>query len=363
MNFHVGTYTIRGSQGIYRCALDPASGAIEILGVTTDIPNPSFLAIHPNGELLYSVSEVRQQGMRSRGAVYALRVERRSGELDRINDRPSGGRGPCHVAVSPDGVWVAAANYASGSVVLFSVESDGSLSEAVSVVQHQGSSVHPQRQQGPHAHSCTFSSDSGLLYVADLGLDRLMVYCIDREAGLGLADPPWFRTQAGAGPRHFDFHPAEPFAYLINEIDSTITAVRREPSTGALRQVACYSTLPLGFEGENSTADVHVHPCGRFVYGSNRGHDSIVGFTIDTSTGKLANPRWWPTHGPNPRNFTIAPGGRFLLAANQDGDDIVVFSIDPVTGSLTPTGHTCNIPAPVCVRFGQITVDGRGGRA
>ena len=348
---YLGTYTVMGGEGIYRCAFDPATGELEILGSTPGIPNPSFLARHPRRDLLYSVSEVREHGERSGGAVHAFRIDADTGELEKINDQPSGGQGPCHVAVSPDGAWVATTNYASGSVALFGLDPSGALRPAISVIQHSGSSAHPERQQGPHAHSSGFSADSTLLYVADLGLDRLMTYRIDRETGMHPASPPWFATHPGAGPRHFDSHPTSPILYLINEIDSTLTTLARNPGSGGLTEIEHQTTLPAGFSGESTTADIHAHPSGRFVYGSNRGHDSIVRFAVDGNTGALSDPWWCPTGGEHPRNFAVAPDGRFLLAANMNSDSIVVFAIDPRSGELSPTGGTCEVPAPVCLRF------------
>jgi len=347
---YIGTYTTGESKGIYIYSLDTSSGALEEVGKTTGIENPTFLAIHPGRCYLYSVSEVRDYRGRHSGAVAAYSIDRRSGRLTHLNRQPSQGVGPCHVSVDRSGRFVLVANYESGSIAVFPIQRDGSLGDATEAIQHQGSSVDPRRQKGPHAHSINPSPDNRYMLVADLGLDKLLVYRFDSTAGK-LALHQEVRARPGAGPRHLDFHPSGKHAYLINEIDSTMMAFAYDESEGKLTEIQTLPALPEGFSGTNSCADVHVHPSGRFLYGSNRGHDSIVICEIDRRTGKLTTVGHEPSQGRNPRNFAIDPSGTFLFAENQDSSTIVAFRIDRESGRLHPTGLTVEVPNPVCLRF------------
>ena len=244
------------------------------------------------------------------------------------------------------------ANYSSGSVAVLPVMKDGRLVEASDAVQHEGASVNASRQKAPHAHSITLDPANRYAFAADLGTDKVMIYRLDAARGKLIPNkPPWACTKPGAGPRHFAFHPSGKYAYVINELDSTMMAFTYDGSRGSLTEIQIAPTLPEGWEGTNYCADVHVHPGGRFLYGSNRGHDSIVIYAIDPSTGRLALRGHGPTLGKAPRNFAIDPTGTFLLAANQDSDNIVVFRIDPATGLLSPTGHELKLPKPVCIKF------------
>jgi 6-phosphogluconolactonase len=239
-------------------------------------------------------------------------------------------------------------------VAILPVQDDGRLGEATDVVQHQGTSVNPQRQEGPHAHSITVDPTNRYAFAADLGLDKIMIYRLDLTRGkLQPNDEPWAQVHAGAGPRHFAFHPNGHYAYVINEIDSTLTAFTYQSTNGTLRTVQTVSTIPGDFSGTNYCADIHVAPSGKFVYGSNRGHDSIVTFATDETTGKLTCVGHESTQGRTPRNFTIDPTGTFLLAANQSTDTIVTFRIDQQTGKLLSTGHVTEVPTPVCVQVIQ----------
>jgi len=244
------------------------------------------------------------------------------------------------------------ANYSSGSVAAFPLRDDGRLGEASSLIQHRGSSVNARRQQGPHAHSVNFSLDNRFLVAVDLGLDKLMVYRADAtKATMESNDPPFTRVKPGSGPRHFTFHPSGRYAYVINEMLSTVTVFHYEAEHGALNEVQTISTLPQGFEGRNSTAEVRIHPSGKFLYGSNRGHDSIAVYAVDAATGMLRAVEHVSTGGKRPRNFEIDPSGRFLFAANQGTHNVVVFRIDPSSGRLSRVGEPLEIPSPVCVRF------------
>jgi 6-phosphogluconolactonase len=244
------------------------------------------------------------------------------------------------------------ANYGSGSVAVLPVKQDGSLGEASAFIQHTGSSVNTQRQKEPHAHSINVSPDNRFAVAADLGLDELLVYRFDPTKGsLTANEPPFTRVNPGAGPRHFAFRPDGKFAYVINEIGSTITALTWDAARGILTEIQTISTLPAGFSGRNDCADVHVHPTGKFVYGSNRGHDSIAVFSVDQAKGTLTSVEYVSTQGKVPRNFGIDPTGSFLIAANQNSDNLVVFRIDAETGKLSATGQSLQLSRPVCIQF------------
>ncbi len=366
---YVGTYTeailfgtgqvFQGKgEGIYIYVMDRATGAMRLRKVVTGVKNPSYLAFAPDGRHLYAVNELKSFEGKASGSLSAFEVDPSDGDLRFLNSRPTGGTDPCHVEVDRRGEWVFVANFASGSVSVFPIESDGSLGTASDFVQHQGSSVDPKRQAGPHAHSTVLDAANGLVFVPDLGMDRLMVYRFDAERGkLTPHDHPWVQTGPGAGPRHLDFHPTRPYAYLINELNSTIGAYEYDRSAGRFKEVHNVATLPKGFAEESSCADIHIHPSGEYLYGSNRGHDSIVIYRIDQATGRLSLVGHESTQGETPRNFAIDPSGDFLLAANQKSDSIVVFHIDRKTGKLTSTGQIVRVPNPVCVKFNSASAE------
>lgn len=348
----IGTYTHTDSRGIYTCRFDADSGALEQVSVATGAGNPSFLALHPNKRLLYAASEVHEFDGKQQGAVYAYSVNPDSGELTYINSRGAGGPGPCHVKVDATGRFVLAANYHGGSVCVLPIQNDGGLAPASDFIQHEGSSVNPRRQDKAHAHSINPDPQNRFAYVPDLGQDRVVIYRLDTDNGrLVPNDPTYVEVNPGFGPRHLDFHRNGRWAYLINELGSTITAFEYDPKSGNLSEFQTIGTLPTGFSGSNTTADIHVHPSGRFVYGSNRGHDSIAIFAVDQTNGRLTPMGHRSTRGRTPRNFSIDPSGRFLIAANQDTDNITSFHIDQDSRQLTPTGQEVSIPMPVCVRF------------
>ena len=348
----VGTYTQTDSQGIYTCRFDSDSGALEQVSVVTGAGNPSFVALHPSKRYLYAASEVMEFDGKEQGAVYAYSIDAEPGELNYLNSQGSGGPGPCHVKVDATGRFVLAANYHGGSVCILPVNDNGSLAPASEFIQHEGSSVNPRRQDQAHAHSINPDSQNRFAYVPDLGQDRVVIYELNTDDGrLAPSDPAYVEVNPGFGPRHFDFHPGGKWAYLINELGSTITAFEYDRESGSLSEFQVIGTLPTGFSGSNTTADIHVHPSGSFVYGSNRGHDSIAIFAVDQDDGRLTPLGHRSTRGRTPRNFGIDPSGRFLIAANQDSDNIVSFHIDQETGQLTPTGHELSIPMPVCIRY------------
>jgi 6-phosphogluconolactonase len=346
---YFGTYTQaeNSGKGIYRSALDLETGKLSDPVLVAQARNPSFLEIHPNGKFLYAVSEADRAG-----SVSAFEIDTATGDLKFLNQRPSGGAGPCHVSIDHAGKNLLVANYGSGSASVIPIEPDGRLAEATGFIQHKGSSVNPNRQKEPHAHSINVSPDDRFAFVADLGIDKIMIYRLDIEKGTIIGNsPPSAQVKPGAGPRHFAFHPNGKFAYVINEIDCTVTAFAYDSGSGTLTEIQSVTTLPKGFAGSNTCAEVRVHPSGKFLYGSNRGHDSIVVYRVDLAKGTLTFVEHETTDIKTPRNFNIDPMGKFCLVANQDSDSVVVFRIDPETGALEPTGHKISIPKPVCIRF------------
>jgi 6-phosphogluconolactonase len=349
---YLGTYTGQKSKGIYAYRFDAATARLTSLGLVVETVSPSFLAVHPNRRFLYAVNEVDSYEGQVGGAVSAFAIDRRAGKLSFLNAVSSRGAGPCYLALDKTGKNVLVANYGTGSVAVFPVSHDGRLGEASAFVQHAGAGVNPQRQQGPHAHSILPSPDSRFAIAADLGLDQLLVYRFDSTKGsLAASTPALAKVSPGAGPRHFAFHPNGKFVYVNNEMGSTVTAFSYDTARGVLRELQTISTLPKDFSGDNTTAEVEVHPTGRFVYVSNRGHDSIAVFAIDPGKGTLTAVEYVPTQGKTPRSFEIDPRGSYLFAANMDSDNTVVFRIDAKTGRLTPTGQVLEVPSPVCVKF------------
>jgi 6-phosphogluconolactonase len=349
---YIGTYTRGNSKGIYVARLDLATGKLTPAELAAEVVNPSFLTLHPSQPLVYAIGEIGNFAGGKSGAVSAFARDAKTGKLTLLNQQSSKGNGPCHVTVDRTGKNVLVANYGSGSVACLPIKEDGSLGEATSFIQHEGSGPNPKRQQGPHAHSINVDAANRFAIAADLGLDKLLVYRFDAAAGkLTPNDPPFMATAPGAGPRHFASHPGGRYAYAINELNSTVTALSYDAERGVLNPLQSISTLPEGFSGNSTTAEVQVHPSGKFVYGSNRGHDSIAAFAVDAATGKLRFVAHEPTQGKTPRNFGIDPGGRYLLAANQDGNNVVVFRIDTQTGKLAPTGSSIEVTAPVCVKI------------
>ena len=349
---YIGTYTNTGSKGIYIYQMDAKTGALTPKGHGPAVADPSFLAIHPNHRFLYAADEVANFQGTDNGAISAFAIDRHSGQLTLLDQQASHGSGPCFVTVDRAGKNALTANYGSGSVAVLPIKEDGSLEAASSFDQHTGTGAVKARQEGPHAHSFNVSPDNRFAIAADLGLDKLLVYRLDAEKGtITPNDPPFFATAPGSGPRHFAFHPDGRHAYVINEINSTITALTYDPTNGSFADAGTLSTLPADFKGSSTCADIEVHPSGKFLYGSNRGHDSIAMFSIEPGTGKLHSIGFEPTGGKTPRNFGIDPTGRFLIAANQDTDNLVVFRIDARTGKLHPTGQVVSVPRPVCVKM------------
>jgi 6-phosphogluconolactonase len=349
---YIGTYTGANSKGIYRFAFDPSSGELTDKALAGEVTSPSFLAIHPSHKYLYSVNETGEFQGKKTGGVSAFAIDPRSGDLKLLNQQSSGGGGPCHLVVDKQGKNVLAANYGGGSICALPIGADGKLAEASAFIQHKGTSVDKDRQEAPHAHSINLDAANQFAFVADLGLDKVFVYKFDPSKGtLTANDPAAVSIAPGSGPRHFAFHPDGRHAYVINEMKSTITAFDYDRKDGVLKEVQTITTLPEGFKGNTSTAEVVVHPSGKFLYGSNRGHDSIAVFSIDQNSGKLTAGGHQNKDIKTPRNFVIDPTGAYLLVANMDSDSIVVFRIDPKTGNLTPTGTKVEVGKPVCLRM------------
>ena len=355
---YFGTYTAGGkSKGIYCSHFDTATGVLSAPELAAETTNPSFLAIHPNHRFLYAVGELTGQ---KAGALTAFALDPNSGKLTPLNQQPSGGAGPCHVSLDRKGRHALIANYSGGSVAVLPINSDGTLREASAFVQHTGSSINPKRQTTPHAHAFYLDAANRFAFAPDLGLDKVMIYRFDAARGtLAPNEPAFAPVASGSGPRHFAFHPGGRFGYVINELLCTITGFRYDSRKGALHEIQTLSTLP---EGESlqvgySTAEIFVHPNGKFLYGSNRGHDTIAVFGIDRRTGKLTPIQHVSTQGKTPRNFNLDPTGTYLFAANQGSDNVVVFRVDTATGHLMPTGQRISLGAPVCIEFLPLKTD------
>jgi len=349
---YVGTYTEDGSKskGIYAYRYDAATSEITSAGLAAETVNPSFLAVHPNHRFLYAVNEVGNYKGQKSGAVSAFAIDRVTGKLTLLNQVASKGADPCYIIVDKAGKYVLVANYTGGSVAVFPVADDGRLGEASAFVQHTGHGTNPERQEGPHAHSIDLSPDNRFAIVDDLGLDETIVYRFDK--GTLIPNGPQFgKADPGAGPRHFAFHPNGKFAYVVNEMGTSVSVFAFDSNAGVLRPQQTISTIPKGFAEHNDDAEIEVHPSGKFLYASNRGHDSIAVFAIDANKGTLSLVEYASTKGGTPRSFEIDPTGSLLFAENEKSNNIVVFRIDQQTGRLTATGKVLEVVEPVCVKF------------
>jgi len=349
---YFGTYTGAKSKGIYVSRFDSATGRLTAPELAVTTPSPSFLAIHPSRRFLYASGETTVLEGKRVGAVSAFSLNRNTGQLTLLNRQSSGGAGPCHVAVDESGKCLLVANYGSGSIAALPIQADGSLAEPGTIIQHEGSSVNPERQAGPHAHFIIPDPANRFALACDLGLDRVLVYRFDPAKAMLVAnDPPFASVKPGLGPRHLAFHPSGRFAFLISEMGSTLTTFTYDAKRGALKEVQTVSTLPETFAGKSFCAEVQVHPSGKFVYGSNRGHDSIAVFGFDPKRGQLTCLQHQSTQGKTPRHFAFDPTGKWLLAENQGSDSVVVFRVDAKTGQLSPTEQTISVGSPVCALF------------
>jgi 6-phosphogluconolactonase len=349
---YIGTYTGKASKGIYLVKFDTETGKLGEPELAGEAASPSFIAIHPTKKFLYAVNEVDTFDGQKAGAVSAFAIDAATGKLTLLNQEASAGRGPAYLSVDKAGKNVLVANYGSGSVGVLPILPDGKLAAASSTMQHEGKGTDPKRQEGPHAHSINLDPANRFAFAADLGLDKIFVYKFDGAAGqLAPNDPPAAIVPPGSGPRHTAFHPDGKHAFVINEMGSTLIAFAYDAAKGVLTPTATASTLPPDYKGSSTTAEVVVHPSGKFVYGSNRGHDSIAAFAFDAAAGSLKPIGITPTGGKMPRNFNIDPTGTWLVAANQGSDSLTVFKIDAATGALTAVGTPVKVGAPVCIKF------------
>lgn len=355
-----GTYTGGDSRGIYTCTFDTQTGKASEVELAAETQQPSFVAIHPSGKFIYAVNETVDQDGQKSGGVSAFTIDATTGSLTQINRQLARGGAPCHLICSPDGHFVLVANYVGGNVATLAINADGSLEPVGSLIQHEGSSVNEARQESPHAHSINLDPTASFAVAADLGTDRLYVHGFSADSGqlesrpdAELALPP------GSGPRHFAFHPDGKHAFVINELTSTLGALRWNAEAGSFELLSVQSTLPGGEPVPgNSTAEVVVHPSGKFVYGSNRGHNSLAIYRWNADDESLTHVGNQSTMGGVPRNFAIEPTGRFLFAANQDTGNVVIFEIDQETGELHEK-QQLSVPRCVCVRFLLVSDESR----
>lgn len=340
----VGTYTTKTSEGIYVYEFNTKTGTLTPVSIGTGVKNPSFLAFSPNKRFVYSVAELNG------GAVSAFTFDKQSGALTIVNTESAGGAGPCHISVDKTGKWAIVGNYGGGSLSVLPIQADGSLGKPTQTIQHEGQSINPERQEKPHVHSINIAPNNRDVFVPDLGTDKIMTYILNVETGqLAPGNPAFTATKPGAGPRHFTFHPNGKFAYVIQELDATVTGFNY--SEGKLEPFQTITTLPEDYTGRKWCADIHISPDGKFLYGSNRTHESLVIYSIDQKTGQLTYVGHQNVLGKTPRNFMIDPTGKWILVANQDSDNIVVFSRNTKTGKLTPTEKDVKVSMPVCLKI------------
>jgi 6-phosphogluconolactonase len=350
---YVGTYTGARSKGIYVSRLYLTTGTLTAPQLAAETPSPSFLAVRPQGDFLYAVNEVGTFNGQPVGSVSAFAIKKDTGMLTALNQASSAGPGPAHLSLDQEARAALVANYGGGSIAVLPIASDGRLEGPTTFIRHSGSSVNPDRQRAPHAHQILVDPSNQFAYVADLGIDKVMIYRYDAARhALTPATPPSASLKPGAGPRHAAISASGRFMFVINELDCTVTAFRRDPVNGSLTEIQTLSTLPPGQAMQRgfSTAEIQLHPTGAFLYGSNRGHNSLTVFAVDTASGRLTYVANTPTQGKTPRGFGIEPGGEYLLAGNQDSDSVVSFKIDRATGTLTP-GASITVGAPVDVKF------------
>lgn len=345
MRFYLGTYTNRSSQGIYLGEVELASGRMGELRLVARATNPSYLDVSTDGRFLYCVNELPASDGKKTGAVSAFAIDPAQ-QLTLINQQSSQGASPCFITVDPQSSSVLVANYSSGTVALLPIQPDGSLTASASFHQHQGHGPSP-RQKSPHAHSIRLDPTGRYAVAADLGTDRLVIYRIEgqRLVAHGLAS-----VEAGAGPRHLAFSPDGRYVYVINELKSLLSVFAWDAQSGTLTAREQIATIPADFSSPNYGAEVQVHPNGRFVYCSNRGHNSITIFAVDANTGMLSLVGHESTRGEHPRHFALTPAGELLMVANKDSDNLVIFRVDSETGRLSHL-HTATAPTPVCIRF------------
>lgn len=348
---YVGTYTGPSSKGIYSYRFDTTTGKFSPLGLAATIEQPSFVVTDPRHRFLYAVTEIGSGG-RGMGSVSSFAINAQTGALTFLNKVDSLGGGPCHMVVDKTGKTLFVANYGTGSVAAFALKADGSIGDKTSFVQLSGSSVNAHRQKGPHAHEVILSLDNRFLFVPDLGTDLVRIYKFDAAKGtITPNNPASASVRAGLGPRHFLFAPNGKFAYLVCEMGSSVVAFSYDPAKGALTSLQTISNIPEDFKGEDNSAEIGISRSGRFLYASNRGHDSITVFSIDAKKGTLTKIQNISSEGKIPRNFAIDPSGKYLIVANQNSNNMVVFDIDQKTGEIKPTNQVINVSSPVSIEF------------
>ena len=353
---YIGTaqYTAGPSENLYVGRFDPNTGRLTLRGIAARTVNPGFVAVHPSKPYLYSVNEIGNFEGRANGAVSSFKINEKTGDLTFLNQQPAFGANPSYTTISRNGRFVIVASY-YGGVASFPIEADGSLGKPVSSVRQTGVGVKAPRPDGSHPHSVVLSPDNRFAIVADLGLDKLFVYKFNQNKGFLTSNSPAFSTaEAGSGPRHLVFAPNGKFIYVVHELQSSVSTYAYEPRSGVLHFLQTISTLPKGFHGNNTGAEIQIASSGRFVYTSNRGHDSIAVFLVNGKTGTLEPIQDISTEGRTPRNFVLDPSGNFLLVANQDSDQIVVFRVNRKTGRLTPANEKVAVPSPTCIAFEAI---------
>ena len=348
----IGSYTNDTSDGIYVYKFNTLTGDNSFVS-SVKTPNPSFLTVSPDHRFVYAVNETADSTRFTvTGHVASFSFDKVTGKLKFINRQESGGKHPCYVTVDKTGKWVIAGNYSSGSLAVLPVRSNGEIDTAIQIIEHEGSGVVADRQEAPHVHATFLHPNNKVLYVPDLGIDKVMIYNFDVKKGkLKEFDPPFVMTEPGTGPRHIDIHPNGKFAYLVEELTGAVSAYKIEKD-GYLSLIQNISALPRDFTGDVGSADIHVSPDGKFLYCSNRGESNTLGiFSIDQSTGELVWIDHQSTLGKTPRNFSFDPTGNFLLVANQNSNEIVIFKRDKQTGLLTDTGKRINVFKPVCLKW------------
>jgi 6-phosphogluconolactonase len=349
---YIGSYASPENPGLYVYSYDENNLQLNEVQRLTGHANPSFLAIHPSGNFLYAVNETADYEGKKEGSVSAFTRNRETGQLEYLNRQSSHGAHPCHVSLLSGGSQLVVANYSGGNIALYPLASDGLIDEASQVIQHEGSGPVEGRQAGPHAHSVFPSPDGNYVFAADLGIDKVMIYRIDKESGQLIPNQaaPWAEMPPGSGPRHLDFHPNGRWIYVVNELNSTVTRLEFNRKTGEVAVNESVTTLPDGWDGRNSCADIHVHPSGKFLFASNRGHNSIAIFSIGND-GHIKPSGQEPVRGETPRNFCLDPKGKRMFVANQRSGNITIFDIDQDSGELTFTEKGLKIDQPVCIKF------------
>lgn len=351
---YVGTNSASTSKGIYNYRFDPHSGKLSPIGVAAEQPHIGFMVTDPQHRFLYAVSEMvpGASSFERNGSISSYSIDHKTGALTFLNKVDAGGGGSCHLVVDKAGKVLFVANYGSGSVASFAIRPDGSIGERTGFDQHTGSSIDPARQEGPHAHAVVLSPDNRFLFVPDLGIDQIKIYRVDAAKGTFTPNDPGFATvKAGLGPRHFTFGRGAKYAYVVCEMGSSVAVFSYDPVKGSLTPVQTISNLPDDFTGIDNSAEIEMDRSGRFLYASNRGHDSITVFAVDPVKGTLTKVQVAPTQGSIPRNFALDPTGKYLIAGNQQSNNLVVFSVDPTDGKLRAAGEKLDIPSPVDILF------------